>query len=60
MRLVLVFVLDLEDVEEVGGCCVDLDEVFVWFGDWVRDFSDFEFCWVLGVDFVNKRMNYKD
>lgn len=30
--LVLVFTLDLEDVEEVCACGVDLDEVFV--GGW--------------------------
>lgn len=58
--MVLVFALDLEDVEEVGGCRVDLDEVFVWLRDWVRDLSDFELRRALGVDFVNKRMNYKD
>ena len=28
-RLVLIFALDLEDVEEIGTCGVDLDEVFV-------------------------------
>lgn len=30
-RLVLVFALDLENVEEVGGGSVDLDDIFIWF-----------------------------
>lgn len=30
--LMLIFALDLEDVEEVGGSSVDLDEVLIGFG----------------------------
>lgn len=41
-RLVLVFALDLEDIEEVCAGGVDLDEVFVggWGGGW--DLGDCE------------------
>lgn len=39
-RLVLVLSLYLEDVEEVGGGGVDLDEIFIVFGDRVRQILD--------------------
>lgn len=38
----LVFALDLEDVEEVCSCGVDFDEVFVRCWGWGWDFGDFE------------------
>lgn len=38
----LVFALDLEDVEEVGASGVDLDQVFVCGGGWSWDFGDLE------------------
>jgi hypothetical protein len=40
-RLVLVFSLDLEDVEEVCSCGVDFDEIFVWGGGGCWDGGDF-------------------
>lgn len=33
----LIFAADLEEVEEVGCCCVDLDEVLVGLGGWVGE-----------------------
>lgn len=38
--LVLVFALDLEDIEEVCASGVDLDKVFVGGGCWGWDFGD--------------------
>lgn len=35
-RLALVFALDLQDVEEVGGGGVDLDEIVIVLGDGIR------------------------
>jgi hypothetical protein len=29
--LMLIFALDLENVEEIGGSSMDLDDIFVWF-----------------------------
>lgn len=46
-RLVLVFALALEDVEEVGGGGVDLDEVLVGLGHGVWDVGDSELRGVL-------------
>lgn len=40
--LELVFALDLEDVEEVGGGGVDLDQVLVVFGGWIGQVGDLE------------------
>ena len=37
----LVFPADLEEVEEVGGGCVDGYEVLVWLGGWGREVGDF-------------------
>jgi hypothetical protein len=36
-RLVLVFALDLEDVEKVGGRGVHLDQILVRSGDGIRE-----------------------
>lgn len=41
-RLVLVFPLDLEDVEEVCGRGVDLDDILVVLGHRVREVGDLE------------------
>lgn len=41
--LVLVFALDLEDVEEVGCCGVDLNQVVVWSRYGIWEVLDFEF-----------------
>lgn len=47
-RLVLIFALDLKDIEEVGGGGVYLDEVFVVFGDGIGEVCDFELAGALG------------
>lgn len=49
-RLMLVFALDLEDVEEVGAGGVDLNEVFVWRWAGGGDFGDGEITRALVVD----------
>lgn len=41
--LVLVFPLDLQNVEEVGCCGVDLDEILVWCWLGVWEVCDFQF-----------------
>lgn len=38
----LIFAANLEEVEEVGGGCVDSDEVLVWLGGGVREGADSE------------------
>jgi len=45
---VLIFPLDLQDVEEVGGRRLDLDQVFIgaWYGVWKR--GDFQIVNLLG------------
>ena len=48
-RLVLVFSLDLEDVEEICGGGMDLDEVLVWLGDGVGELCDLELAGALRV-----------
>lgn len=47
-RLVLVFALDLENVEKVGGGRVHLDEVLVVLGHGVWDVRDLEVRGALG------------
>ncbi len=45
----LVFAANLEEVEEVGGGCVDGDEVLVWLGGGVWEGADSE---VAGAGYV--------
>ena len=46
----LVFTADLEEVEEIGGRCVDGDEVLVGRWDGVRKGRDCEVLRALGLD----------
>lgn len=38
----LIFAADLKEVEEVGGSCVDGDEVLIWLGSGVWEGADSE------------------
>lgn len=44
----LVFATDLEQVEEVGCCCVDLDCVLIWRRCWIREGCHTEILRTLG------------
>ncbi len=47
----LVFAPNLEEIEEICGGCVDLNELLVWVGHWIWDGSNCHVLWSIEVFF---------